>query len=187
MYNLQNAGPGLRKMFIASIGAIICAVLAIIPIINIIAAAAAIVFAVISIVGLYQAGKDIEGCKTAFILTIVNLVVSILGNFLKIGILEAIISIVGYILGLLITYYVCTSVADVMKQNGAADVAQKGYTVWKINLVCYIVEIVVTILALIPIINIIAGIVSILIAIVSLVGSILYMIFLNASANTLGA
>ena len=75
MNNYPNVGAGLKKMFIAQIGIIVCTVLAIIPIINIIAGIGAIVFAVISIVGLYGAGKDIEGCKKAFIITIVNIVI----------------------------------------------------------------------------------------------------------------
>ena len=61
MGNRAEAGQGLKKMFIAMIGSI--------------------VFMVISIVGLNQAGKEIEGCKTAFILTIVTLIVSIVGAF----------------------------------------------------------------------------------------------------------
>jgi len=89
MGNYQNAGAGLKKMFIASLGAVICTVLMIIPLINIIAAIAAIVFAVLSIVGLYGAGKDIEGCKTAFIITIINLVVSVLGNVFSSGVFSS--------------------------------------------------------------------------------------------------
>ena len=66
MQDLQNAGSGLKKMFIASIGAVVCTVLLIIPIVNILAMIGALVFAIISLVGLNEAGKDIEGCKTAF-------------------------------------------------------------------------------------------------------------------------
>lgn len=187
MENLQNAGAGLKKMFIASIGAIICSVLLFIPIINILAAIGALVFGILSLVGLYTAGKDIAGCKTAFTITIINLVVSILGNIFKTGILGSIVTIAGYVLSLLSVYYVCTSVAEVMNSINAGDVAQKGYTVWKINLVCYIVDIVIAVLALIPVLNVIAGVAAIIVAIVSLVASILYMVFLNQSYKALGA
>lgn len=61
-------------MFIAEIGIIICTVLAIIPIVNILAAIGAIVFMVISLVGLNAAGKDIAGCKTAFVVAIINMI-----------------------------------------------------------------------------------------------------------------
>ena len=187
MGNYQNAGAGLKKMFIASVGAIICTVLMIIPIVNILAAIGAIVFGIMSMVGLDGAGKDIAGCKTAFTITIVNLVVSVLGAFLKIGVLGTIITIVGEVLSLLVVYYVCTSVSEALTGIGAAEAAQKGLTVWKMNLVCYIIMIVVEVLALIPFINIIAAVVRVITAIVQIVASILYMIFLNKSYQAFGA
>lgn len=187
MENYQNAGAGIKKMFIATLGTVICTVLVIIPIVNIIAAIGALVFAILSMVGLYGAGKDIEGCKKAFTLTIVNIVVSIVGSFFKTGILNALVSIVGYVLSFLVVYLVCTSVSEVMKQVGAAEVAQKGETVWKINAVCYGVLAVVAILGLLPALSVIAGAAAIIVAIVSLIALVLYMIFLNKSSQALGA
>ena len=102
MGNRAEAGQGLKKMFIAMIGSI--------------------VFMVISIVGLNQAGKEIEGCKTAFILTIVTLIVSIVGAFFKTGILSTLFSIANSVLSLMVAYYVCTSVAAVMNQISAAEI-----------------------------------------------------------------
>ena len=170
MGNYQNAGAGLKKMFIAEIGAIICTVLMIIPIINIFAAIALLVFGIISLVGLYGAGKDIAGCKTAFILTIVQLIVSFISGLIKTGVLHTVFNVANYVFGLLIIYFVCTSVAEVMNQVGAADISNKGLTVWKINLVCYIILIV-----------------SIITSIVSIVADIIYMIFLNQAYKALGA
>lgn len=188
METYQNAGPGLRKMFIAEVGAIVCTVLMFIPIVNLLAAIGALVFMIISLVGLNAAGKDIEGCKTAFIFTIVNLVINVLSSFLKnVAVIGTILSIAQSIISLLVIYYVCTSVSDVMNKTGHADVAQQGNTVWKINLVCYIVEIAITILALIPVLGVLAVITSAVVGIVSLVAGILYMIFLNKSAQALGA
>lgn len=158
------------------------------PIINLIAGIAAIVFAVISLVGLYSVGKDIAGCKTAFILTIVNLVISIVGSLTSlIPVLSVICSIAGSIISFLVVYYVCNSVAEVMTQVGAADIAERGVTVWKINLVCYVAAIVIAILAVIPVLSMIATVANLVIAIVSIIASILYMIFLNKSYQALGA
>ena len=187
MENYQNAGAGLKKMFIASVGTVACTVLAIIPLVNIIAAIGVLVFGVISLVGLYGAGKDIEGCKKAFTLTIANLVVSIVGSFFKSGFLAAIVSIAGYVLSFMVVYLVCTSVPEVMNQVGAADVAQKGETVWKINAGCYGVLAVVAIAGLIPVLSLIAAAAAGIVAIVSLVALVLYMIFLNKSSKALGA
>ena len=187
MGNYQNAGAGLRKMFIASLGAIICTVLVIIPIVNIIAGIGAIVFGVLSLVGLYGAGKDIAGCKTAFTLTIVNLVISIVGALFGSGFLGTVFSIAGYVLSFLICYFVCTSVSEVMNQIGAADVASKGELVWKINAVCYAILVVVALLGRIPGLVLVASLASIGVLIASLVASIFYMIFLNKSSAALGA
>ncbi|MDE6387375.1 MAG: hypothetical protein K2L82_06150 [Lachnospiraceae bacterium] len=187
MGNLQNAGAGLRKMFIASIGAIICAVLVIIPIVNILAGIAAIVFGVLSLVGLYGAGKDIAGCKTAFTLTIINMVVSVAGTLVGAGFLGIIFSIADSVLSFLICYLVCTSVSEVMNQIGAADVASKGALVWKINAVCYAILIIIAILGAVPGLALIASLAAIGVLVASLVASIFYMIFLNKSSQALGA
>lgn len=188
MNRYANAGDGLKKMFIAQIGAIVCSVLALIPIINIIAAIGAIVFAVLSIWGLYTAGRDIEGCKTAFIVTIISLVISVISTFTSgSAFLAVVFDIADSICAFLVIYYVCTSVGEALKESGAADVAGKGETIWKINLVCYAASIVISILSVIPFINIIAGICAIVIAIVSIVAGVLYMIFLYKSYQVFGA
>lgn len=187
MENFQNAGSGIKKMFIASVGAAVCAVLMIIPIVNILAAIGTFVFGIISMVGLYSAGKDIDGCQKAFMLTIANIVVSVAGAFLGTGFLGVIVSIAGYALNFMVVYLVCTSVGGVMKQIGALEAAQKGETVWKINAVCYGVMIVVAILARIPVLSVIAVIASIVVAIASLVAAVLYMIFLNKCSQALNA
>ena len=184
MQDLQNAGSGLKKMFIASVGAVVCTVLLIIPIVNILAMFGALIFSIISLVGLNEAGKDIEGCKTAFLLTIVNVVINILKNIFGSGFLGVLLAIAGYIVGFLIVYFVCKSVADVLEQSDP-DVAKTGHMVWKINLVCYAAALVIAVLALIPVLNILAAAASIIIAIVALVASILYMIFLYKSSNAL--
>ena len=138
MGNYQNASGGLKKMYIAELGAIVCAVLSIIPLVNIIAAIAAIVFMVLSIVGLYCAGKDIPGCQKAFMVTIISLVVSVFKAIFKTGIMSAIFAIAGDVLSFLVVYLVCTSVAEVMVQLAAPDIADKGNSVWKINLVFFL-------------------------------------------------
>lgn len=188
MGTYNYAGPGLKKMFIAAIGAIVCTLFAIIPIINIVAAIGALVFAVISMIGLHEAGKEIEGCKTAFVITIASIVVGFIGGLVeKITILNMLFTIADAVCSLLVTYYVCTSVAAELRGIGANDVADSGEKVWKLNAGCYIVSIVVAILSVIPIINIIGGILGFIVAIVSLVAMVIYMIFLNKSYKAFGA
>ncbi len=188
MGTYHYAGPGLKKMFIAAVGAIVCAVFMIIPIINIVAGIAAIVFSVISVIGLHEAGKEIEGCKTAFTITIISIVVGFFAGLLEdVAIIGALFEIASSVCSLLITYYVCTSVAAELRGIGANDVADSGEKVWKLNAGCYIVSIVVVILSIIPLINILAGVLGIIVAIVSLVAMVIYMIFLNKSYQAFGA
>lgn len=188
MNNYPNVGSGLKKMFIAQVGAVICVVLAVIPFINIIAAIGAIVFAVISMVGLYGTGKDIEGCKLAFTITIINIVISILASlFSGSTFLSLLFSIAGEVCSFLVVYFVCTSVGTALKEIGAADVAAKGESIWKINFVCYAASIVISILALIPVLSVIAGVVSIVVGIIAIVAGVLYMIFLYKSYQAFGA
>ncbi|MCM1025474.1 MAG: hypothetical protein NC432_03525 [Roseburia sp.] len=182
MQNLQEAKAGLNKMFIAQIGAVVCVLLALIPLVDVLAGLAAWVFVILSLVGLKQAGKDIEGCKTAFLLTIIDLVVTVLHTFLNAGVFGTILSLADTILSLAVIYFVCTSVGETMKQIGASNEAQLGHTVWIINLVCAAVSVVTSILAVIPLLNLIAGLADILVAIASLVGSVLYIIFLYRSS-----
>lgn len=186
MEKYQNAASGLKLLFIAQIGTIICSVVSVIPVIGIIGSIGALVFLVLNLVGLFRAGQDIAGCKTAFTLSIVNLIISLLG-LIPVSLLQTILGLAGYVVSFLIVYQVCTSVAEVMKEMGAEDTASTGGMVWKINLVCYAAMFVISILSLIPIINIIAALLSFVVAIVSLVPLILYMIFLNKSANKLAA
>ena len=174
-------------MYIAQVGTVVCSAIAMIPVVNVLAAIGGIIFLVISLIGMNIAGKEIAGCKTAFHFSIANLVGSIVAAMVTNGFLSAVISIVNDVLALFVIYYVCTSVAEVMNQVGAADISNKGLTVWKINLVCYIILIVTNIVAAIPVINIVAAVVSIITSIVSIVADIIYMIFLNQAYKALGA
>lgn len=189
MQKYENASLGLKMVFIASIGAIICGVIAIIPIIGtIIGGIGGLVFLIMSLIGLYKAGTDIDGCKKAFVCSIVQLVVNILKTFLgKVPVLGLLLSLAGYVVTFLVVYLVCSSVGAVMKDMGHEDIASNGTLVYKINFVCYIATIVLSVLAVIPLLNVIAWLGSIVISIVILVAEILYMIFLYKSSNAMAA
>ena len=105
----------------------------------------------------------------------------------KTGILSAIFAIAGDVLSFLVVYLVCTSVAEVMVQLAASDIADKGNSVWKINLVCYAVSAILSVLAIIPLINIIAAVLQVVVAVVQIVALVLYMIFLKKSSEKLAA
>ena len=179
-------------MFIAQIGILICTVLLAVPVIKAIAGIAALVFTIIGIVGLYTAGKEIEGCKTAFICMIVGFIISIIGGILSLipvvgATISSIVQVVGNLINLLITYYVCKSVGAVMNQAGHSEIAANGEMVWKISAVCYAIGIILSLLAIIPGLSGVTTILTLGVTIATLVAEILYMIFLYKSSKALGA
>lgn len=180
MGNYENAGAGIKKMWIASLGSLICAVLMIIPVVGILAAIAALVFMVMSMIGLNQAGKDIDGCRTAFMLTIVNIIVSVVGALFQSGAMHVIIQIAGYVISFMVTYLVCTSVGVVMDRVGAADASHSGEIAWKISAVCYGLLILIVIVMMFPVFGILAGLVGAIIALIpSILAAVFYMLFLG--------
>lgn len=90
---------------------IICSVLSVIPIINLLATIASIVLSIIYLVGLYNAGKDINGCANAFVLSIISLVCNIISSLTSFNVLFAMLFSVAaacsYIYGNLSGVYVC--------------------------------------------------------------------------------
>lgn len=188
MNQYYHAGSGLKKMFIAQVGAVACTMLAAVPVINLAGGIGAIVFAIVSMVGLYGAGKEIEGCRIAFILTMVNIVLSIFsGLFGTSAAVSAIFSTIDGILSFLVVYYVCTSVAEVMKYVGAGDVADRGTLVWKVSLGCYLAIVLISVCAVLPALNVVAIFGAVIVAVVSIAAAILFMIFLYRSYRALGA
>lgn len=188
MGNLANAGAGLKKMYIASVGALICVVLAFIPVVNILAAVGALVFMVMSMIGLHQTGNDIEGCRTAFTLTIVNIIISVVGAFFHSGIMHIIVVIAGYLISVMVTYLVCKSVGEVMNRIGAMEAARKGETAWKINAVCYVLLTVIAVAQSLPVFGFLTSLIgSLIVLVLSVIASVFYMLFLGQSSHALSA
>lgn len=178
MNQYPNAAAGLRLMFFGEILTIVGSFLAWIPFLGVLVILAG---GIVSLVGLNRAGADDEGYRTAFMLTIVNIVVGLVGGF----ILSGLASIVSSILSLAVIYFVCITTSNLLHSVGATDIEQRGRTVWTINLVCTVISVVLNLLLFIPILNVLAVIGVFIVAIVELVGYILYMMFLNASAQAL--
>ncbi len=185
MEKYWDAGAGLKKMFIASIGVVVCLVLVLVPGINLLAALAALAFAILSMVGLYQAGKDIESCKTAFMLTIAKIVVNVIGNVTQNAMISLIIALAGYVLDALVVYLVCTSVSDIIERMGENSIANKGRLIWKLYLGGFIVTVVLSLLMVIPSLSGITVVINIAVTLLSVAVMVLYTIFLYQSSNIL--
>lgn len=175
----MTVSKAMRWMFIAQL----LTLLVIIPLVGWILS---IVGIVMEILALYGAGKLEQGYQKAFYLSIAALVWGvILGFFRDGGFVYTLFSAVGSLIGLGILYYVCSTTCGLLRRSGADAVAKTGDTVWKINLLCTVVGVVLTLIAAIPVIGILASIASVVVAIVQIVGGILYIIFLYKSAAVL--
>lgn len=158
----MTVSKALKWMFIAQI----LTLLAFIPLVG---AVLALIGFILNLVALYGASKLEHGYHTAFILSVVGIVVSILGLFAS-GVFGTIVSIVSTVVSLGIIYFVITTTCGLLEANGASEVAQKGQKVWKLNLICTIASVVLTLLSFVPAL---AGILAIVVAIVEIVAYIL--------------
>lgn len=170
----MTVSKALKWIFIAEI----LTILAFIPVVG---AILALIGFILNLVALYGASKLDQGYHTAFVLTIVGIVVSVLNLFAS-GVFGSLVSIVSTVVSLGILYFVITTTCKHLEACGKDEIAKKGTKVWKINLICTIASVVLTLLAFVPVL---AVVLAIIIAIVNIVAAILYLVFLYKSYNAL--
>lgn len=164
----MSVSKALKWIFIA-------AILTLIPIAN-------IVGFVLNLVALYAAGKLEKGYNTAFTLSIVGIVVSVIAAFAGNGVFGTIVGIVSTVVSLGILYFVINTTNALLNGASAGEVAAKGEKVWKINLICTIASVVLSLLTFVPALAVVLGVV---IWIVEIVALILYLIYLYNSFKAL--
>lgn len=206
MRNYPNAAAGLKLLFYAEILTIIAAVVAVISglgavvavlldsagvagllaVLVVVAGIAAIVALVLNLVGLNKASADDQGYRTAFLITIANLVIGVVSMFVgSESAFAAILDLVSTVLGIAVVYYVITVTSSLTQTIGNDELPGKGQTAWKVYLVGSVLVVAATVLGWIPALSGLANAVSVGGSIVQLVGYILYLIFLNGSYKAL--
>lgn len=187
MNTYGNASQGLRKMFITQVGLIICSVLAVIPIINLLASIASVVLSIVYLVGLYQTGKDINGCSNAFTLSIIALVCNVISSFAgSVIVFSMLFSVAAAVLTFMVTYQVCISVSDVVGSRGHSDIANLGKSTWIVFLIGSILNVVVAIVAVvIPFADVIIVGMSVVSTMVQIIVELFYATFLSKSSAAL--
>lgn len=161
----MTVSKALKWIFIA-------AILLMIPIAN-------IVGFILNLLALYGAGKIEKGYNTAFTLSVVGIVVSVLSAFSGNGVFAILLGIVSMIVSLGVLYFVITTTNGLLKDG---ELVAKGEKMWMINLVCTIVSVVLTVLGFLPVL---ASLVSVMVLIVEIVATILYLIYLYKSSKAL--
>lgn len=182
MNRYPNAANGLKLMFYGQIVTIIGMFLSWVPLVGLLIVLAG---GIVNMVGLYKAGSDDQGYRTAFMLTIVGIVVNIVSSFAGNGFWGSMVNIISSVVSLAVIYFVCITTGNLLHSIGEDALSDRGHTVWMINLVCTVVAVVVTLLAYVPVLNILAALAAIVMVIVELVGYIMYLMFLNSSSKVL--
>lgn len=161
----MTVSKALKWIFIASI-------LNLFPIVS-------IVGFILNLLALYGAGKLQKGYNTAFTLSIAGIVVSVIDAFVGKGVFGSLVSIVSTVISLAILYFVITTTNGLLSDG---ELIAKGEKVWKINLICTVAAVVLTLLAFIPLL---AGFLAIIVFIVEIVATVLYLIYLYNSSKAL--
>ena len=172
MMDYTAAGRGLNKVFIGEI-------LVILSFIPLIGGILALVGAIMILVGLNEASAAADGYRTAFWIDIAAIVVEVLAIFIPP------LGVVSSILFFVMVYLVCNITADILDETGDPATAAKGRFVWKLYVVCTVITVVCTLLALIPGVVILAALVMIPTLIATLVAGIQYLIFLYRASGFL--
>lgn len=148
-------------------------------------AAAMLVGGILYLVGLYGL-RDIQPeYRTAFVLELVHIVLSLLGGLAGEGSLfYRVVEVAGIVLSLVILWLVLQATNRIMGGLGREDMVQRGRNVWILNLVSTVASV----LALMP--SWLSGtafylVISLLLSILSLTAGIWYILYLGRAAEAL--
>ncbi len=184
MRNYPNAGDGLRKIYYATIGSIICSLVTLVPGAKFFAAIGVLVCAIVTMVGFWQAGKDIEGCKIAFVLQICSVAIGIIVNFVN---LPVALDIIGEFLPLIAICLMCYSVSQLMRELGATDVAKQGMIAMFVYIACEVAAFILAIYAILIILRFGFIVYILLLLGIAVLELVFYLKFLKNAAEQLGS
>ena len=148
MMTYPNAAAGLKTLYQAKLVGLISIVLVIVPIVQVLAVAAMLIAGFLALVGLAQCRKDDKGYRTAFNMVIAGLVTNLAASLVSAyagaegfaGICGNILSIATDVLSLASLYFVCITTNRLLKETAAAEnLIDRGIVVWKLNVVCTVI------------------------------------------------
>lgn len=195
----ENARNGIGKVFVGEILQIVaafCTLLTIIPVMGPMiggmgSGLVGIIGVIIMLVGLGKAGKENARFKTAFILMIVTLILGFvmggLAAFLQVTWMTQAEQIVSTVFMLIVTYNVLFGCAEIN-----SELSDKASNTWRFYMIVVILDIALTIVAIILVImgiteaSLIASAVLVILDVVfDLIAYFKYLGFLKTAKNTL--
>lgn len=177
----RTAGKGLYFMFLGEI----IALLEFLPVVGAVAALAGMI---LSVYGLYTLSKAEDDYRSAFILMIFNCVLALVSGLIlhDSSLLSILCSLISMGINVAVVYLICNTTGWLLKDIDD-EVASRGQTIWKIVLLCTLVEIGCVILSVIPLINIVAAAGELIVTLIRAVIGIVYLVFLWQSQKVLRA
>lgn len=183
-----EAEAGLYKICIGQMGALVCTVLQKGLALHFLPAIAMFIFSIVVLVGLFQAGKEIKGCRVAFILSILEIMIRICTILFVRGKEESVTAfstIMEILLAMLVICFVSFSVSRSMIELGRVKEAKWGKAVGIITATTYTLSMIIAVLSIAPSVRIVTVPTALIVGIVKMVSGILYFIFVYKSFHTL--
>lgn len=149
---------------------------------------------VLSLVGLNTAGRGDSGYRSAFTVTIINLIVTFVSTLIAVmaiafmpafsGFFIVIVGIASSFLGFLTVYYICSTSAALLGERDMA-LSQRAGTVWKLYGGCTVASVVCMLLIMLPFLStaVLSGGIRFFSSLVHLVASVLYLLFLYRASQ----
>lgn len=144
-----------------------------------------IVGGVMTLVGLYGLRPLEPEYRTAFLLSIINIVLGFIGDKLGQNI-GSVVDVARSVLSLVVIWLIVQATGRLMSQIAREDLVELGGQVWKITLACTVIEVV---LGLLPLTGSL-GLTSVVLVVVLVMGIVVQCVFLsylNKAAQALGS
>ena len=184
----SGVSKGFRLMFYSGIALLICPLLGVlfafplfaVPFVVIVKLACGIV----SWVGIYKVSASLKDAKPAFVLAIINTVVSFIQkNISGLSFTYIILGIAGTVLAASVIYYIVKVTSSELAKNGNSDMERKGNVIWILCLVVSGVTALVYLPIMLRLVGAYAQLFTMLASIVGLVMEILYLIYLYSAGK----
>lgn len=169
------ADNGALALGAAGVGGILLAVTGVLGVVGL----------VMELVGLGKTTGAHGGYKSAMLLVVVNIVVSVVATFLKgNGTLYNVLMAANYVITFLVVYLIISATVALLREKGDEATAAKGVTVRTIYLACTIINLATMLVDVFPGLAVIALGALIVSSLASLVALFKYIGFLGRSVNS---
>lgn len=184
----SGVSKGFRLMFYSGIALLICPLLGVLFAFPVFAVLFIVIVklacGIVSWVGIYKVSASLEDAKPAFVLAIINTVVSFIQkNISGLSFTYIILGIAGTVLAASVIYYIVKVTSSELAKNGNSDMERKGNVIWILCLVVSGVTALVYLLIMLRLVGAYAKLFTMLASIVGLVMEILYLIYLYSAGK----